>query len=132
MLPADTDGILAAKRLEVLCDGVCDALVLMFFERMRGADRQSSEWLARQQRKVDGGLREIARLVGDRPFAVGDRFGLGDIAAATVVGYISVRWPQIEWRRAYPGLAVHSDRMEQRPSFKNSRPSPQVITDKIV
>ena len=27
---------LIAKRLEVLADGVCDAVVLLFFERMRG------------------------------------------------------------------------------------------------
>src|SRR6185436_19423650 len=31
LLPKDMDGILAAKRFEVLCDGICDALVLMFF-----------------------------------------------------------------------------------------------------
>ena len=28
MLPRDVDGIIAAKRLEVLCDGICDALIL--------------------------------------------------------------------------------------------------------
>ena len=132
LLPKDTVGILAAKRLEVLCDGVCDALVLMFFEKMRVESVQSAEWTARQLRKVDGGLKEIARLIGDREFAVGQRFGLGDIAAATVVGYISVRWPQMKWRAQYPGLAAHSDRMEARPSFQGSRPVPQTISDKVV
>lgn len=34
LLPDGIDGKLAARRLEVLCDGVCDALVLTFFERM--------------------------------------------------------------------------------------------------
>jgi len=76
--------------------------------------------------------RQIARLVGDREFAVGDHFSLGDIAAATVVGYISVRWPQMKWREQYPGLAAHSDRMEARPSFRQSRPVPQKISDKVV
>ena len=33
LLPTDVDGKLAARRLEVLCDGVCDAFVLSFFER---------------------------------------------------------------------------------------------------
>lgn len=132
LLPKDSAGMLAAKRLEVLCDGVCDALVLMFFERMRSENLQSAEWTARQQRKVDGGLKEIARLVGDNDFAVGSSFGLGDIAAATVTGYISVRWPQMKWREQYPGLAAHSDRMEARPSFRQSRPVPQKISDKVV
>lgn len=131
MLPRDVDGIIAAKRLEVLCDGICDALILMFFEKQRTAG-QSAEWTARQKRKVDGGLREMARLVGDRDFAVGDRFGLGDIAVATVTGYIGVRWPDLRLRTIYPNLAAFSDRMEQRPSLQNSRPYAQVIKDKIV
>ena len=78
MLPPDADGILAARRLEVLCDGVCDAVVLTFFERMRPTEQQSKEWLARQRRKIDGGVREMARLIADRTFAVGNEFGLGD------------------------------------------------------
>ena len=131
MLPADVDGILAARKLEVLCDGVCDALVLTFFERMRG-DGASAEWTARQRRKIDGGVKEMARLVGQGEWAVGDRFSLGDIAAGTLVGYMGVRFPELPWRTQYPDLAALSDRLEQRPSFKNSVPSVQKITDKIV
>jgi glutathione S-transferase len=132
LMPAEPDGRLMARRLEVLCDGICDALVLMFFERMRQEEQQSREWLARQRRKVDGGLAEIARLIGDREFAVGDRFSLGDIAAATVVGYISVRWPDMPWRKNHPNLAAHADRMEQRSSLANTRPVAQKISDKVV
>ena len=131
MLPADVDGILAARKLEVLCDGVCDALVLTFFERMRG-EGASPEWTARQRRKIDGGVKEMARLVGKGDWAVGDRFSLGDIAAGTLVGYMTVRFPEYSWRPQYPDLAALSDRLEQRPSFKNSVPSVQKITDKIV
>ena len=131
MLPADVDGILAARKLEVLCDGVCDALVLTFFERMRG-DGASPEWTARQRRKIDGGVKEMARLVGKGDWAVGDRFSLGDIAAGTLVGYMTVRFPEFSWRTQYPNLATLSDRLEQRPSFKNSVPCAQKITDKIV
>ena len=131
MLPADVDGILAARKLEVLCDGVCDALVLTFFERMR-AEGASPEWMARQRRKIDGGVKEMARIVGKGDWAVGDRFSLGDIAAGTLVGYMAVRFPELPWRTQYPNLAALSDRLEQRPSFKNSVPSVQKISDKIV
>ncbi len=132
LLPGDVEGNLAARKLEVLADGVCDAFVLMFWEMNREPELQSAEWISRQRRKVDGGLREIARLIGQREFAVGNRFGLGDIAAATVVGYLSVRFPQLDWRGPYPDLAAYSDRMEQRPSLANSRPEPQTISDKVV
>jgi glutathione S-transferase len=35
LLPEDVDGKLEARRFEVLCDGVCDAVVLTFFEDAR-------------------------------------------------------------------------------------------------
>ena len=46
------------KPIPDIGDGVCDAVVLSFFERRRAAGRQSSECLARQLPK---------RSVGDEP-----------------------------------------------------------------
>jgi len=132
LVPTDDAGWLLAKRLEVLCDGVCDAFVLTFFERHRADINQSQAWLARQQRKIDGGLAEMTRLLGQREYFSGNTFTLADLAAATAVGYLSVRWPEIDWRTAYPTLLAHSDRMEQRPSFKSSQPVQQTISDKVV
>ena len=116
----------------MLCDGVCDAFVLMFFERMRAPENQSPEWMARQLRKIDGGLADMERLLGPREYFIGDDFTLADIAAATAIGYLAVRWTGYDVRAAYPMLARHSDRMEQRPSFQASRPVPQTISDKVV
>jgi glutathione S-transferase len=132
LMPADVDAKIAARRFEVLCDGVCDAVVLTFFERMRREDTRSPEWLARQRRKIDGGVREMARLVGERHFAVGDRFSLGDIAVGTALAYLLVRFPEFDWRGQYPNLAAFSDRLEQRASFASTYPVPQKISDKVV
>lgn len=132
LVPSDTAGWLLAKRLEVLCDGVCDAFVLSFFERHRDAALQSEPWLARQRRKIDGGLTEMTSLLGDKEYFIGNRFTLADLAAATAVSYLSVRWPDIDWRAAYPTLLAHADRMEERPSFQSSRPVPQTISDTVV
>jgi glutathione S-transferase len=134
LLPKDVDGILAARKLDVLCNGVCDAVVLTLFERMR-AGGGSPEWLARQRRKIEGGVREIARLVehaGQQGWAVGDRLSWGDIGAVTAIGYLGVRYPELEVAKQYPALAAYCARLEQRASFANSRPYPQTITDKIV
>lgn len=131
LLPEGIDGTLAARRYEVLCDGVCDAMVLTFFERQRGAGA-SQAWLDRQRRKIDGGLAEIARLLGDRDWAVGEGFSLGDIAAGTVVGYLAVRFPELPWRERHPNLAALSDRLEARPSFRDSVPYAQTISDRVV
>lgn len=131
LLPPDIDGVLAARKFEVLCDGVCDAVVLTFFERMR-SDAASPEWMARQRRKIEGGVKEMARLVGDNDWAVGHQFSLGDVAVGAAMGYLSLRFPEFAWRTLYPNLAALGDRLEARPSFKNSVPYAQSITDKIV
>src|SRR5579863_3260205 len=129
LMPADLDGKIAARRLEVLCDGICDAVVLTLFERMR--TDPSAEWLSRQRRKIEGGVREMARLFGDRPFAVGGEFSLGDVAIGTAVGYLDVRLADFDWRGLYPYLAAFSGRIEQRPSFATSTPFAQTISDKV-
>jgi len=131
LVPKDIDGHLAARKLEVLCDGVCDAVVLSLFEKMR-AGGGSPEWLDRQRRKIEGGIAEMARLVGQRQWAVGESFSLGDIAVGTAAGYVSLRYPDLAWRTLHPDLAVLCERLAQRKSFTDSMPAAQTISDKVV
>ena len=128
----DIDGALFAKQVEVVADGICDALVLLFFEKQREDGKRSEEWIARQQRKVDGGLKALADWIGDKKFFVNDSFGLGDIAAGSVLGYLNVRFPEHPWRETYPQLARYSENLEERQSFKDTTPQPQKINNKIV
>jgi glutathione S-transferase len=122
---------LSARKLEVLCDGVCDAVVLSLLEKTR-QNGASPEWLARQRRKIVGGVAEMARLVGKRSWAVGDCFSLGDIAVGTAMAYVSLRFPELAWRRLHPDLAQFCERIEERPSFKDTVPVTQTITDKVM
>ena len=132
LLPDSVDDRLAARQTEVIADGVCDACVLLFWERQRPPAQQSREWIARQQRKIDGGVAALARLAGDRAFMIGDRFGLADIATASALGYLGVRLAELPWRARHPNLAAFSDRMEQRQSFHDTVPVAQTISDKVV
>ncbi len=132
LVPADRNGILATKRFEVLSDGVCDACVLMFWEKARAEGARSAEWTARQLRKADGGLGEIARLLGNRWYCVGDGLGMADIAVGSLLGWLNVRFPEHPWRERHPNLAALQDRLEARPSFAGSVPQAQTIRDKVV
>lgn len=127
------DARLFAKQVEVVADGICDAQVLIFFEKQRGDGRISEEWMSRQQRKIDGGLKALANWLNeDKQYLVEESFGLADIAAGSVLGYLKVRVPDHPWREIHPHLARYSDDLEKRQSFKHTLPIPQQISDKGV
>lgn len=132
LFPQEPDELLAARKLEVLADGVCDAFVLSFLEQRRPEAHRSQPWLERQMRKVHGGLREIARLVPAAGYCVGGKFSLGDIAVGTLLGFLNVRAPDMEWERQYPHLDALLQRLSERPSFQATVPYPQKIEAGVV
>lgn len=83
-------------------------------------------------RKVKGGLKVLSEWIGDKEFLLENRLTLADIAAGSVLGYMTVRFKMIPWRDMYPNLAKYVDHLEERESFKNSKLYPQNISDKIV
>jgi len=131
LMPKDVPGILLTKRCEVLADGVCDAGILLFWERARDVDMQSPEWSDRQMRKIQGGLGELSRLLADNEYFVNDTFGLADIAVGSCLGWLGVRLPELPWRERHPNLGQLSERLEGRESFRNTVPSAQVIRDRV-
>lgn len=54
------------KRWEASANGICDAATTIFLERKRPDALQSTEWIARQQKKVMLGLEVAARDLGDK------------------------------------------------------------------
>lgn len=47
LMPEGLEERLYAKKVEVVADGICDALVLAFFERMREEGMRSQPWMDR-------------------------------------------------------------------------------------
>jgi glutathione S-transferase len=136
LLPShdQVDDRLFAKKIQVVADGVCDALVLAFFENMREPEKRSQPWVDRQMRKVEGGLRALGEWAEQKQgdYLVGHQLGLADIAVGSLCGYLSCRWPSHGWADTYPALKKHWQMLEERPSFQNTRPSPQTMKDKVV
>ncbi len=127
LIPADPDLRIAHKQIEALADGISDAVVLVVLERSRPADLQSGDWIGRQVRKIEAGAAELARHLGASEWLTASGFGLADIAAGCALGYLDLRFPELDWRRRHPTLASYFARLDARPSFTATRPEAQPV-----
>lgn len=114
------------KTWEALADGVMDAAILARLEATwpgRSEAQRSQAWIDRQQGKVDAALVAMSRGLGDKPFCSGIHLSLSDIAVGCALGYLSFRFPQLEWRTVHPNLARLADKLALRQSFADTRPA---------
>ncbi|MDR3479179.1 MAG: glutathione S-transferase N-terminal domain-containing protein [Burkholderiaceae bacterium] len=112
------------KCWEALADGVLDAGVLMRLEKTwRPAEQQSPAWIERQMSKVTAGLTAMSTGLGDKPFCAGIHFTLADVATGCVLGWLSFRFPEIDWRADHPNLSKLFDKLSERASFKDTVPA---------
>ncbi|KQZ46164.1 glutathione S-transferase family protein [Massilia sp. Root1485] len=123
LLPANSRDRANVKVWEALADGVLDAAVLAYLERTwRPGEQQSQAWFDRQMGKVHGGLAVMSENLGEQPFCMGIHYTLADVTVGCTLGWLSFRFPDIDWRSAYPNLARLFDKLSERPSFKDTVP----------
>ena len=125
LLPAGGNGRERAdiKNWEALADGILDAGVLMRLERaQRPPELQSDAWIARQHEKVTLGLAALAARLGESVYCAGKTYTLADVAVGCALGWLSFRFPEIDWRGEHPALARLFDKRSERPSFKDTVP----------
>lgn len=122
LIPEANRRRIMVKRWEALADGMCDAAAAMFLERKRPEEKQSAEWISRQQTKVTRGLQAVSYDLSDKKWCDGNIYTLADIALGCTLGYLSFRFPEIEWRDTFPNLADLSDRLEKRTPFIETAP----------
>ena len=113
------------KTWEALADGMLDAAILVRLENTfegRSESQRSPAWIKRQMGKVDASLKAMAQGLGDKPFCSGIHLSLSDIAVGCALGWLSFRFPEIDWRAEHPNLARLMDKLALRPSFSESQP----------
>ena len=114
------------KTWEALADGVLDALILARLEATwpgRSSGERSQAWIDRQMDKVRVSLKAMSKGLGDKAFCSGIHLSLADIAVGCTLSYLDFRFPQIDWRSGYPNLQKLHDKLMQRPSFVETRPT---------
>lgn len=122
LIPESVRQRIQVRRWEALGDGVSEAAAAMFLENKRPEGQRSPDWIALQRRAVDLGLKAIADELGDKTWCTGEAYNLSDIAVGCALGYLDLRFPELEWRRSYPTLARLSDKLSQRQAFIDTMP----------
>ncbi|MBM3116633.1 glutathione S-transferase [Jeongeupia naejangsanensis] len=122
LIPAEHRQAIGVKRWEALADGITDAAILIVMESRRPAEQQSAEWVAKQQLKIERGLERVATDLADRKWCTGDAFTLADVAIGCMLGYLELRFPELQWAEHHPNLAGLRARLDARASFGDTRP----------
>ncbi|MDO9438943.1 glutathione S-transferase N-terminal domain-containing protein [Hydrogenophaga sp.] len=113
------------KTWEALADGVMDAGVLWRLEATwagRNDGERSAAWIERQRNKVEAGVAAMAKGLADKPFCSGIHLSLSDIAVGCTLGWLDLRFPEIDWRGQHGSLAKLYDKLMLRPSFIDTKP----------
>lgn len=124
LIPASGRERAEVKCWEALADGLADAGLLMRLEEtQRESTERSETWVARQHRKVDAAIHAMSIGLGDSPWCNGNHYSLADIAVGCALDWLAFRFIEIAWRDEYPNLARLTDKLAERPSFRETAPN---------
>ncbi len=122
LIPQANRERIAVRRWEALADGVSDAAAAAFLEAKRPDNERSNSWIGRQRQKVALGLAEMERELGENAWCHGNSFSLADIAVACSLGYLNLRFADLNWAEQHPALAKLYEKLMQRPSLIDTVP----------
>ncbi len=122
LIPQNHVAKIWVRRWEALADGVCDAAVAARMEQRKPEAAQDAATIAKQMSKVMRGLETLNLDLTKKKWCVEETFSLADIALGCLLGYLDLRFKELDWQTQYPNLAKHFAAMQKRPSFKDSAP----------
>ncbi|MGX1171698.1 glutathione S-transferase [Pseudomonas sp. R151218B TE3479] len=111
------DGAARWRRLTLasLADGVMDAAVMIRYETaLRPVEKHWDEWLDAQRDKI---RRALGLLEAEAIAELASHFDVASISVACALGYLDLRHPDLEWRKANPQLAAWFAEVSLRPSM---------------
>jgi glutathione S-transferase len=127
VFPTDAKTKFKAQQIQVIADGICEAVILLFFENMRPDPQQSKPWSERQIKKISNGLQALEQQISNDEFCVDNTFGIADISVVSAVDYLSLRFKTYEWRNKFTRISKFVARQSARQSFIETMPTPQDI-----
>jgi glutathione S-transferase len=122
LMPQPSRERIELKLKEALADGLMDAAVAARLESVRPKKEQSAAWIKRNVEVIHRCLIRMSEELGENTWTMGTHFGLADVAAGCALGYLDLRFPEINWREDHPNLAKLHEKLMQRPPFADTVP----------
>jgi len=123
LIPVGSRERATVKTWEALADGIEDASILSRLETtLRPVEQQSPVWLERQMGKINTGLSQMSKELGENSWCHSNQMTLADIAVGCALGFLLLRFPNIAWQAQYPNLDALYQKLMQRPSFAETAP----------
>ena len=122
LIPQDNRNKILVRRWESLSDGICDAAIVAMLEERKPIEQQSKALIEKQLDKVLRGLDVLNGDIAKKKWCVNETFSLADIALGCMLGYVDLRFKQLNWQDSYLNLAKHYSLLVKRPSFKMTMP----------
>jgi glutathione S-transferase len=113
----------AARRWRVLtchalAQGMCESVILIRYETwLRPEPLRWPVWINEHWSKIHTGLGWFEANAAELEGPV----NVAHLALGCMLGYADFRWPDHGWRKQFPGVAAWFARLEQRPSFAQTR-----------
>lgn len=119
LYPSNNGKRTQAEILESLCDGICDSLLAIVYERrFRDEEKVHQPWIDRQWKKVVSGLHHISA----HPPKIGKKPNGGHFALAATIGYLGLRFKG-QWEAEHPELIDWAGKFEKKfPAYGEIKP----------
>lgn len=100
-------------------DGLMDAALLIRYElTARPESERSQAWIDGQRAKIES----VLSWFEERARGLGERVDIGTIALACALGYLDLRFAELDWRARAPALAAWHRSIAERPSITATAP----------
>lgn len=105
------------------------ALILWRNERERPKDKMLAPLMTAFGRKLEAGLAVLERESGQLSSAP---FSVGHIAIGTALGYLDLRFADLQWRQSLPALSAWHEEFKKRPSVRATEPVDDYVRPAIL
>jgi len=112
-IPSRGESRFMVLRQQALADGLIDLTIGRRIELNRDEALRWPFWIERWERAI---ARTLDTLDAERP-QYERSVDLGALSIAVALGYLDLRYGELDWRGAHPGLAAFAERWFARESF---------------